>query len=157
MTAHRFVALPSDRCQALWDGAPDANGQPPERHISDGGGNPCRHCLRHIPEGDAMLVLAYRPFPAPQPYAEFGPVFLHAEPCQRHPETPGLPPMIQAKARILVRGYRDDDRIKYGTGQVVATADLDKACATLLDDPELAYLHLRSAANNCFQCRVERA
>jgi hypothetical protein len=27
----------------------------------------------------------------------------------------------------------------------------------LLDRPEVAYLHARSAANNCYQCRIERA
>ncbi len=42
-------------------GAPDANGQPAQRRIAEGGANPCRHCLGLIAEGDEKLVLAHRP------------------------------------------------------------------------------------------------
>ena len=67
-------------------------GQPPERKISDGDGVPCRHCLGYVEAGAPYLVLAYRPFPAPQPYAEVGPVFLHADPCPAYDPANGLPP-----------------------------------------------------------------
>ena len=60
MPALRFVALDSALVQAWRRGLPDANGQAPERQISDGGGNPCRHCLDDIAEGAPMLVLAHR-------------------------------------------------------------------------------------------------
>lgn len=103
-----------------------------------------------------MLVLAYRPFEALQPYAEVGPIFLHAEPCERHDETATLPNMLAGYERLLARGYGHDNRIVYGTGLVVDTADLTKRCSTLLDDTAVAYVHLRSASNNCYQCRVER-
>jgi hypothetical protein len=39
----------------------------------------------------------------------------------------------------------------------VATADLDRAAATLLERADIAYLHVRSGGYNCFQCRIERA
>ena len=54
----RFTPLPTATVRALQSGGPDAYGQPPERHVSDGGGNPCRHCLRMIPAGAPMLVLS---------------------------------------------------------------------------------------------------
>ncbi|MGB4910282.1 MAG: DUF1203 domain-containing protein, partial [Tabrizicola sp.] len=72
----RYVAIPTSVVRALQAGGVDANGQVPERQRAEGGGNPCRHCLKMIPEGAEMLVLAHRPFPAPQPYAEVGPIFL---------------------------------------------------------------------------------
>jgi hypothetical protein len=156
VTSPRFVALPTDAVHALQDGATDANRQPPERHVSDGAGNPCRHCLTEIAAGEPMLVLAYRPFPAPQPYAELGPIFLHARPCARYQDT-GMPPMFRDWERLLIRGYGLDDRIVYGTGQVVRIPELEAAATALLDRPDVAYLHARSAANNCYQCRIERA
>ena len=52
---------------------PDANGLP-ERHVSEGTG-PCRHCLGEIAGSAPYLILAHRPFPKPQPYAEVGPIF----------------------------------------------------------------------------------
>ncbi len=63
----RFTPIRTEIVYAYQQGAPDANGQVPERQVSDGGGNPCRHCLRMIPQGAGMLVLAHRPFPLPQP------------------------------------------------------------------------------------------
>lgn len=153
----RFVALPTAQARAYQRGAPDANGQPPERHTSRADGLPCRHCLTEVAAGHPYLILSHRPFPAPQPYAESGPIFLHAQACERHPESGGLPAMFRRWANLLVRGYGHDDRIVYGTGQVVAVGQLEATAASLLADPQVAYLHLRSATNNCYQCRVERA
>jgi Protein of unknown function (DUF1203) len=147
-------ALPTDLVRAYRAGSPDANGMPPERAVSDGAGNPCRHCLRPIPRGAPMLVLAHRPFPAPQPYAEIGPIFLCAEACERW-RGEGLPPIATAPDH-LVRGYSRDDRIRYGTGAVIATgALLDRAEALLARD-DVAYVHVRSARNNCYQFRIDR-
>lgn len=78
MTDLRFVAMPTETARSLQAGRGDANGQRPERHLSDGAGVDCRHCLRDVPAGEAYLILAYRPFPEAQPYAELGPIFLHA-------------------------------------------------------------------------------
>jgi len=73
-----FSALPTDIAAAYRAGGRDAFGNPPERKLSDGDGNPCRHCLRNISEGAEMLVLAHKPFEGTHPYAEVGPIFLCA-------------------------------------------------------------------------------
>lgn len=150
----RYVAIPTEVARAYQAGGPDANGQAPERSVSDGGGNPCRHCMKMIPRGAGMLVLAHRPFPVPQPYAEVGPIFLCADRCE-----PGggaaLPEML-ASPDYIVRGYGADDRIVYGTGGVVATAAIPARASALLADPRVAYVHVRSARNNCYQCRIDR-
>ena len=66
-----------------------------------------------------------------------------------------LPAMLAAPDYI-VRGYGVDDRIVYGTGGVVATGAIPARAGELLADDRVAYVHVRSARNNCFQCRVER-
>ncbi|MFO6462917.1 DUF1203 domain-containing protein [Jannaschia sp. KMU-145] len=138
---------------AVRAGGPDANGQPAERAVSDGAGNPCRSCLRDIARGEAMLVLAARPFPVPQPYAETGPIFLHAESC-----TPwrgdGVPPVLETSPDYLVKGYGADDRIRYGTGAIVAANRIAAEVAARLARDDVAYVDLRSARNNCFLTRV---
>jgi len=153
----RFSGMPSDVAAALRAGAPDANGQTPERKISDGDGVPCRHCLGYVEAGEEYLVLCYRPFPAPQPYAETGPIFLHAEECPAYDPAQGLPPRHQAghNAQIL-RGYGADDRIVYGTGVVVEPAAIETEAAGLLERADVAYVHMRSATNNCFTLRIDR-
>jgi hypothetical protein len=151
-----ITALPSDKVRALRSGAPDAYGCPPEVTVSDGPGNPCRHCLRFVRKGRPMLVLAHRPFPALQPYAETGPIFLHSRGCERAAETDVLPELFGRTAAYIVRGYDAGDRIIYGTGAVVPTADIPGRAAELLARGDVAYLHMRSAKNNCYQCRIER-
>ncbi len=124
MTGLKFVALATETVQGLRAGDPDANGQAPERQVSDGSGLPCRHCLGDIAAGEPFLILAHRPFPEPQPYAETGPIFLHAEPCERHGEVDEVPALFLSRAQLLIRGNGADDRIVYGTGQVVPSAGI---------------------------------
>ena len=152
--APRFTALPTKTVRALRAGAPDANGMPAERAVSDGAGNPCRHCLRDVPEGAGMLILAHRPFPALQPYAETGPIFLCADACERW-EGEGIPPVLAGRAGYLIKGYGADDRIAYGTGRIVPAAGLIDGAAALFDDQRVRYGHVRSATNNCYTCRIE--
>ncbi|MBA5777085.1 DUF1203 domain-containing protein [Stappia sp. F7233] len=157
MTRLRFQALATETVERYRAGEPDANGLAPERHPSAGQGYPCRHCLREIGEGNPFLVLAHRPFPTPQPYAEVGPIFLCAKPCDRHAESDEAPAMFLAWERLLLRGYGADDRIVYGTGKVVPTSELGDYARALLSRPEIAYVHVRSASNNCYQARIDRA
>lgn len=151
----RFTSIPTETVRAYQSGAPDANGQLPERHISDGDGNPCRHCLGLIPKGAGMLVLAHRPFPAPQPYAEIGPIFLCADPCMAG-DTSDLPPMLDTP-EYIVRAYTADDRILYGSGAVTPTPQIPSRATALLSDPKVAYVHVRSARYNCYHVRIDRA
>jgi hypothetical protein len=156
MSAIAFISMPTADARAYQAGALDANGQKPERHISNGTGVPCRHCQRDVAADEPYLILAYRPFPQAQPYAEIGPIFLHAEPCDRYPVTGEMPAMFVKRERYLLKGYRADDRICYGTGQIVASAEVAAAAARILARDEVAYVHVRSALNNCYQCRIER-
>ncbi|PDV89454.1 hypothetical protein CO652_03520 [Rhizobium sp. H4] len=156
MTAIRFAAMPTTDARALWSGGRDAYDRLPETMVSNGPGHPCRHCLRNIDEGEELLVFAYRPFPELQPYAETGPIFLHKQPCPRYAAEEILPPVLTTSRDFIVRGYGENNRIVYGTGAVTDTPDIPAYAETLLARPEIAYVHVRSARNNCFQCRIDK-
>lgn len=156
MNAICFTALPTEIARAYQNGAPDANGQLPERHISDGDGIPCRHCLQDVAAGEPYLILAHRPFPSVQPYAELGPIFLHAEACERYAQGEEVPPVVMRSQRMLIRGYNAQNRIVYGTGQVVPVENIQGTAEKLFERPEIAYIHVRSASNNCYSCRIDR-
>jgi hypothetical protein len=152
----KYSGIPSEVAAGYWAGKPDANGMAPERHVSVDGTEPCRHCLGTIGRGEAYLTLAYRPFPALQPYAEVGPVFIHAAACAAYAGD-GLPVRERrATGGRILRGYGYDDRIVYGTGVVVANAEIEEKAAAILARDDIAYVHMRSAANNCFTLRVDR-
>ena len=142
--------------EAVRAGGPDAYGRPAERAVSDGEGNPCRSCLRDVPEGAGMLILAARPFPEPQLYAETGPIFLCADPCEPWAGE-GLPPILRTSPDYLVKGYSEDHRIVYGTGRIVASDGVAAHSEEVFGRASVAYIDVRSARNNCFQTRIVRA
>lgn len=151
----RYTAIPTATARRYQQGGADAYGNPPERHQCDTPGNPCRHCLREIPPGAQMLILAHKPFSTDQPYAETGPVFLCAEPCEPPPEDAGKPAVF-GSPDYLLKAYRADERIYYGTGRVVPAEQMTARAAVLLADPDVAFVDVRSAMNNCWQARVVR-
>ena len=150
-----FAPLDPDFVATVRAGGPDANGQPPEIGLSDGDGYRCRSCLGVIPKGDAMLLVAARPFPALQPYAETGPIFICAKDCAPWPGQ-GMPPSLKTSADYLLKGYSADHRIIYGTGRIVPQPELESYAEALLARADVAYVDVRSSRNNCFQTRITR-
>ena len=153
----RFHPIASDLAEGWRAGAADAYGLKPEKTVCNSASAPCRHCLQAIPEGEPMLTLAHRPFDQTQPYAETGPIFLCGEPCAPYGANDQPPAYVRNSQTIMVRGYGADDRIVYGTGEVVPSDTLQTTCRTKLADPRIAYLHVRSASNNCYLFRIDRA
>ncbi|KHA50658.1 DUF1203 domain-containing protein [Sulfitobacter geojensis] len=150
-----FTALPTTAVRALQNGGTDAYALACETATSDGAGTPCRHCLTHIPKGEDMLILAYRPFAKAQAYAETGPIFLCARDCTRGGGT-SLPPILTTSPDYLLKGYCAQDRIVYGTGKIVTPAEIAAYVADVFADKNVAYIHVRSARNNCYQLRIDR-
>ncbi len=151
----QFNGLPTSVVSQIKSTGRDAYGLPPERRRSDGAGIPCRHCLGQTPAGQDYLILAHRPFEGLNPYAETGPIFLCAAACTPPAPTDALPAML-GSPQYIARGYTADERIQYGTGKVVETAAIPAYARHLLADPGLAFVDIRSASNNCFQCRITR-
>lgn len=150
-----FLPIKPAMAFALREGV-DAYGNPAElAGPSTGENTPCRHCLRHVPLGQPFLIVAHRPFADLNPYTETGPIFLCMAHCQ--PGGPGFPAAMLTSPDYIVRGYSANDRIVYGSGAVTPTAQIEDRCRELFQRPEIAFIHIRSAGNNCFFCRVERA
>ncbi len=150
-----YHGMPQANADALRAGGPDAYGAAAERAISDVAGNPCRCCLKHIPKGAEMLIAAYRPFTAPQPYAETGPIFLCATPCQN--DNAAFPEVLTTSPDYLLKGYSPDERIVYGTGQITVSSEIEGYASALLARPEIAFVDVRSARKNCWQVRITRS
>lgn len=152
-----FFAIDTGAARAIQRGGPDAYGQQPTKAVSDGDGMPCRHCMKNIDAGEDYLILAWRRFPTHQPFAETGPIFLHARECEAMEPGPQVPDVLHQSPRYLLRGYGRDDRIVYGSGKVVPQPRIEAYARELFQDPAIAYVHVRSATNNCYQARIERA
>ncbi len=153
----KFIAMDSTKVQQLRNGGLDANGQAPEQTISDGDGNPCRHCQRDIKAGKPMLVLSHRPFTKLQPYAESGPIFLCADDCEPFDAATGLPETVITRPDFILRGYDAAERIIGGTGKVIATSSIEQYAKDLMKDKNVEAVHLRSSSNNRYFGAIKRA
>ena len=154
--SYLISGMSSQKARSYRTGALDAYDNAPELETSSGTGVPCRHCLKIVPEGEGVLVFAYRPFDTLHPYAETGPIFLCASECAA-PSKTKLPEVLKASPEYLIKGYTADQRIKYGTGAIVPQAETDARLKELLQDPDLAFVDIRSAKNNCWLARVTRS
>lgn len=150
----KFSGLTTQDTAALRQGAGDAFGNAAEPAISNGGGVPCRHCLRLIPEGAPYLIFAHKPFETTQPYSEIGPIFVCAQDCAAPDGT--LPQVLETSQTYLLKAYSKDERIIYGTGAIVTAGDVTLFSQRLLDRPDVAFVDARSASNNCWIARITR-
>ncbi|MGR3636578.1 MAG: DUF1203 domain-containing protein [Shimia sp.] len=153
----QFIPMPTHEVRAFQRGESDAYGHVPERQTSDGDGASCRHCLKNIPKGAGMLVLAHCPFPEKQPYAETGPIFLCEDECAAHADSATSPDVLSTSPTYLIKGYSEDHRIVYGTGAIVEKSSVASAAQGILAQDRVAYVHARSAKNNCYLLRIEGA
>ena len=152
----KFLPVSTECAEKYRAGYLDDNGQKPELAVSDGSGNPCRHCLTDIPAGKQMLILAFRPEEKINPYSEVGPIFLCADGCERYQSRSQIPAMFRRRKSLLVRGYSAQGRIVSETGSVVEVERVEARAAELFKDESVEYIQLRSSSNNCYQCKIER-
>jgi hypothetical protein len=149
-----IFAMPTAEARRVRAAMRDDFGNELTPRISDGSG-PCRHCLRYAAPGDPLLLFSYKPFETPAPYQEVGPVFVHADGCDRYPNESGFPAEFSRRPLIL-RPYDAADAIH--DSQVFAEAGAaESAARALLANPDVAYLHARSRTRGCYLFRIERA
>jgi uncharacterized protein DUF1203 len=113
---------------------------------------PCRHCLRWASPGERVILFPYASVPPGHPYSEIGPIFVHAEPCERYGANNGYPPDFR-NGRVF-RAYDADYNmidavVTNGSGPEVVIEKLFK-------NPETQFVQARSVTRGCYTFGVER-
>ncbi|MGE5414282.1 MAG: DUF1203 domain-containing protein [Syntrophomonadaceae bacterium] len=129
-------------------------GHPVHAEVASGYG-PCRLCLRDFEIGEERrLLFTLDPFHGLEEFPMPGPVFIHEEECDRHPEHGGFPRDLLGHDLMLAAYGRG--RLHLGEERVTGEA-IEEALARLLGRPEVDYVHVRDTAAGCYDCRIERA
>jgi hypothetical protein len=115
-------------------------------------GYPCRHCLRWAQPGERMILFPFAAIAPGRPYSESGPIFVHAEPCDRYSATDEFPSEFR-KGRVL-RAY--DARCNIIAAEVANEDGPEAVIERFLQQPETAFVHVRSASRGCYTMEVER-
>ncbi|HEY1975180.1 MAG TPA: DUF1203 domain-containing protein [Candidatus Baltobacteraceae bacterium] len=131
----------------------DAYGNALHAEMQTAPGNPCRHCLRRAKEGERLVLFSFSPFDTRNPYKEVGPIFVHADGCERYAQNDHLPEDFLNRP-ITLRGYDAAQRIDQVA--VVVDGTTERRVEELLANPEIAFVHARSFTHGCFLFRVDR-
>ena len=115
-------------------------------------GYPCRHCLRWAKPGERMILFPYAAIPPGRPYSESGPIFVHAEPCERYAATREFPAEFRT-GRVL-RAYNSQHDII--AAEVANGEGPEDVIERFLQEPETAFVHVRSASHGCYTMEIER-
>ena len=127
-------------------------GHPAHVEVATGYG-PCRHCLRDFQVGkESRILFTYDPFHNLEPFPLPGPIFIHADPCERFSAS-GFPENLRTHRLTFVA---------YSTGrhqlveQHVESGQVEPVITSLLDREDVSYLHLRDTEAGCYDLRIER-
>lgn len=154
ISAHRTIAIPTSVAESVRATlASPRYGHPAHTAVATGYG-PCRHCLRTFRIGEERRILfTYDPFDGLEPLPLPGPIFVHAEPCERHPEDGGFPEGLRAHPltlngygrgrRLMAQEYVDDGGVEATIERLLARHDVD-------------YIHVRDSEAGCYDLRIER-
>jgi hypothetical protein len=115
-------------------------------------GYPCRHCLRWAQLGERMILFPFAAIAPGRPYSEIGPVFVHANRCERYRATEEFPAEFR-QGRVLRAYNSQHDMI---AAEVANGAGPEAVIERFLQKPETAFVHVRSAIHGCFTMEVER-
>lgn len=116
------------------------------------GGYPCRHCLRWAQPGERLILFPFAAIPAGRPYSETGPIFVHEDPCERYGTTAKYP--ADFREGRVVRAYNAQHdmiaaEVPNGTGP-------EAVIERFLQNPDTAFIHVRSVSRGCYTMGIER-
>lgn len=154
MTEIRVIALPTETAKKVLEGKSSPGyGHPAHTEIAKGHG-PCRHCLKPFRVGEENRTLfTFNPFYRLAPIPAPGPVFIHAELCQRFDESAGYPSELVSYP-VVLDGYDVEQRLM--TQRRAAAGDQVTEIMRVFEDASVRYVMVRDGEAGCFDFRVER-
>ena len=153
----KIAPMPAEFLERVRTTGIDDQGQPVERMLAEGG-EPCRDVLRRARAGESLILASFSPFDRANPYKEFGPVFVLAEPDGTEPVQNVLPTNGETpylRERFVLRAY--------SSGQTIVDAELvdaargEETARRLLERTDVAWVDARFPAYGCFALRITRA
>jgi hypothetical protein len=148
----RIVPLATEVAEAARRSA--ATGAPDHAVISADSptGFPCRHCLHWAKPGERVILFPFASVPLGHPYSESGPIFVHAESCQRYSATREYPADFR-QGRVF-RAY--DANHNMIDAEVADSAEPEEVIEKLLENSETVFVHARSVTRGCYTFGIER-
>jgi hypothetical protein len=155
MNAIRAIAVPTETAQqVLATMKSPGYGHPAHTELAKGHG-PCRHCLQPFRVGEETRTLfTYNPFQGIAPIPSPGPVFIHADACERFEEVLGYPAGL-LPFPVALDGYdREQKLVRQRTAEA---GEQESAIREMFLDDAIRYVLVRDLKAGCFDFRAERS
>lgn len=154
-TTFRLLPMPREVLERARAGQPDAWDRAPVP-VTAGGGEPVRCCRTDARDGEALLLLAFRPqLPRDDsPYQEVGAVYVHAATCAG-PGPSDVYPVDWLPRPQVLRAYDERGWIHPAT-RVHDGTDPERELADVLAEPGVVEVHSRNVAYGCWMFAAVR-
>jgi hypothetical protein len=155
MSSFEIASIPTEIAESVRKtGKAPKYGFPTHKETATGRA-PCRHCLRLVRVNEEELILfTYDPFEVlgmpPLP----GPVYIHAQSCERRVGANSIPE--EYRGRLLTFAAYGDDRELVKEIRL-ANGNEDETAEKLFANPAVKYIHVRSTDAGCYLFRLDRA
>ncbi|MDH3647761.1 MAG: DUF1203 domain-containing protein [Gammaproteobacteria bacterium] len=116
-------------------------------------GYPCRVSLADAEIDETVILMNFEHQPGESPYKSAHAIFVRDNAEQAFPGV-GVVPEVLATRLISIRAFDRDHNML--DADVVDGTDLGESIPTMLEDQQVAYLHLHNAKRGCFAARVTR-
>lgn len=153
----RIEAIAPDVLDRIRGAGQDDFGNPIDVATDQARGSPLRCCLQPAEPGARIALIAYRPFIHPGPYAEVGPVFVHARRCAGYNTPEMYPSGYRNWPTMIFRPYHFDGRMAYPALAMVDGEHAEDAIAGMFTDPTVELIHSRNVYAGCFMFAIRRA
>jgi hypothetical protein len=117
-------------------------------------GYPCRHCLRWAQPGERVILFPYASIPPGHPYSETGPIFVHAERCERYGAT-GEYPVDFRNARVFRAYDANYNMIDARSRMEMIRKQSSRSCSKIRKPNLLMPVALRAVALHFESCARE--
>jgi len=155
MNAIQIVAMPTETADAVRSTMKAPTYGFPAHVETATDAAPCRHCLKTFVAGkDRRILFTYDRFSGIESLPQPGPVYIHADSCERYYGDGEFPEELRSSPRTLEAYARG--RKLTGT-EYVADGNYEGAIEKLFANPEAAYIQVNSTTAGCFTFRIERA
>ena len=124
------------------------------RQARDGDRFPCRVSLRDARPGERALLLNYEHQDADTPYRSRYAIFV-IEGAEQASLAPDELPQVFNGRPLAVRAFSDAGMLL--KADMALGLAIKPVIECLLEDPEVAYLHVHNAMHGCYSARVDRA
>ena len=155
MHSFHVTSIPTDIAEAVRvTGKAPQYGFPAHKEVASGRA-PCRHCLRLIRVNEEQLFLfTYDPFESVGAPPLPGPVYIHAEHCERSTGATTFPDEYRGRA-LTFAAYGDDRALLVEVR--LKNGHEDEEADKLFANSAVKYVHVRSTDAGCYLFRLDRA